>query len=264
MIRGDVDLGGELRARAAQRGGLQSGDGLVGDGGAGLQPARHRQHRDALGARRLCERAAGRGDDAPRAQHAGGLEAREGLLGVAGVARAEDGHVLGGPGRQRVPADAEHRARCLVAEDRPRQAPADAGPAHAGDDQAARAVPAAHAGRLGLPHRIAQVLGDRQDVAELVSGVGGGDLGAAERGLGLGRGHGGRSVHRGSVAHRRAERRRGGRTALRIRVLRRAAGRPGRPAHPGPARCRRRGPRPARRPRSRSRCSPVPPAPRGR
>ena len=92
----------------------------------------------------------------------------------------------------------------------------------------------AHAGRLGLPQRVAQVLGDRQDVGELVGRVGGGDLGAAERGLGLRRGHGGRVLTR-EVWRTAAPDGAAATAPLRTRALRRAAGRPGRPARRGPA-----------------------------
>ena len=151
---------------------LERDDQRVGDRRARLEAARERDHRDAVGARLLRQLAAGGGDDrrarrAPRAASYGG----ERLLGVARVARAQHGRVGRRPRRQPVVAREHDRARRAVAERRARERAADRRAAHPGDHQPAWRVVWLEAGRLDAPQRVAQVLGQSQDVAELAAGV---------------------------------------------------------------------------------------------
>ena len=167
----DVDLRRHPRPRPAQPRDLEGGDGHVGDRGARLQAARHRDHGDVVLARHARELAAARHDDAVGAEHPGRLVAGERLLGVARVRRAQHGGVRLRPGRQAVRARGEDRARGLIAERRLGERAADRGAAHARDDQAAGRVPLLESRGLDLPLRVAHVLGDREHVGEQVGCV---------------------------------------------------------------------------------------------
>ena len=68
VVGGDIDLRRQPRPAAAQRGDLERADEQVGDRRARLEAAGNRDHRHALGARRLGERAAAGDDDPPRAR----------------------------------------------------------------------------------------------------------------------------------------------------------------------------------------------------
>ena len=108
--RGGVDLGVDAR------GGLRQGRRLgrdrehVGDRGSRLQGPGQAHHRHACGARLLGQQAAGAGDEATRAEGLGGGEAGDRLLGVAGVAAAENRPLRRRPGRQPIAANGLKRA----------------------------------------------------------------------------------------------------------------------------------------------------------
>ena len=168
MVGGDVDLRAHPRTGAAQARDLERRDRHVRDGGARLKAARDRDDRHAVGARQLGDLAAARDDDAARAERARGLVAGERLLGVARVRGAEDRRVGRRPRRQPVLAGGQDRARRVVAEHRARQHATDARAAHPGDDQPAGRVPRRQLRGLDLPLRVAQVLGQADDVGEQV------------------------------------------------------------------------------------------------
>ena len=102
-------------------------------------------------------------DDAPGAEHAGGLVAGQRLLGVARVARAEHRRVGRRPRRQPVGARRSGSGREAWS---PRIARASAPPIAEPPMPATTRPPGlshgVEAGRLDLPQRVAQVLGDRQ------------------------------------------------------------------------------------------------------
>ena len=167
VLGGDVDLGAAARADAAERGDLERGDGHVADGGARLEAAGDRDHRHAVGAGQLGELAAGRHDDAAGAEHAGGLVAGERLLGVARVARAQHRRVGRRPGRQPVGRAARRsgarRGRRATAR---ASAPPIAEPPMPATTRPPGLSQRLEAGGLDLPQRVAQVLGQREDVVD--------------------------------------------------------------------------------------------------
>ena len=119
-----LDLVAHRRRRAAERARLERGDERVADRGARLEAARQRDHRHAVGARALGQRAAGRGHQPRRAGRLGRVVGRERLLGVAGVARAQHERLRrrSRPGRRspsRAPAGARRRGPSAPAASRP-------------------------------------------------------------------------------------------------------------------------------------------------
>ena len=138
MGRGNVDLGVQRFPGAARRGHLECHHQCVADRRAGLKPAGQRNHRHPVAASVGGQPAAGRADDATSADGAGSFEHGERLLGVAGVAGAQDGGVRRRPPRQPVAAADHDRTRGTVAERGPGERPADCRPPHPGHDQTGR------------------------------------------------------------------------------------------------------------------------------
>ena len=156
---GDVDLGVQTLAGAAQPGDLERYHQRVRDRRAGLKATGKRDHRHVLGARGFGELAAGGRDDPPSAERSRGVVYGQRLLGVAGVARAQDRGVRRGPCREGVPASDHDRSGGPVPEGRPGQRPANRRAAHSGHDQPAGGVFGLEVRRLDSPERVAQLIG---------------------------------------------------------------------------------------------------------
>ena len=172
MVGGDVDLRAD-RGPAPQRPrDLERRDGHVRDRGARLEAARDRDDRHPVGARELGEAAAARDGDARRAERPGGLVAGERLLGVARVGGAQDRRVGRRPGRQAVACarrgSAARRGRRGSRAPARRRSPEPPMPATI---RPARRVPRLQLRGLDLPQRVAQVLGQADDVGEQVASV---------------------------------------------------------------------------------------------
>src|SRR5690606_18433991 len=101
---------------------------------------------------------------------AGRVEAGDRLLRVAGVARAEHEVLLAHPARQPVLAHGRERQLEPLAEGCSRQIGADRRAAHPADDQPARRLRLQARG-LDPPERVAQMVGQGEDVVELVGSV---------------------------------------------------------------------------------------------
>ncbi len=120
------------------------------------------------------------------AERAGRFVHGERLLGLAGVARAQHGRVGGCPSRQLIAAHHDDRSRRAIAEHAARERAADRRAAHAGDDQTAWRVVRLQPRRLDPPQRVAQLLGQVEDVVQLTASI---DLGDRLPAEGLGCAH---------------------------------------------------------------------------
>ena len=164
---GEVDLRADRRAGADERGDLGHGHEHVAHRGARLERGRERDHGDLRLAGSGAECSARRRHDPPRANGGGGLEAGERLLGVARVAGAEDDSVGRRPRGQLVVADRRQRQVQPVAQGGPREVAADARAAHPANDEAGPRK-LADPSRLDPEERVRQVVGEGEDVVELV------------------------------------------------------------------------------------------------
>ena len=171
MSGGDVDLEVDPGPRAAQAGDLERDDDRIGDRGPRLESTRQWNHRDAVRPRRRRELAAGRGDDPPCAECAGGLVGGERLLGIARVARAQNRCVRSRPRRQPVVARQHDRSRGAIAEGGARKLTSDRRSAHPGDHQTAGRIVWLKARGLDAPEGVAQLVGQGEDVVRLPRSV---------------------------------------------------------------------------------------------
>ena len=167
LAAASVDLRADWRAGADERGDLGRGHEHVAHRGARLQCGRERDHGDLRLAGGGTECAARRRHDPPGANGGGGLEAGEGFLGVARVAGTEDDSVRRRPWGQLVIADRRQRQVQTVAEGGPREVAADARAAHPANHEAGPRK-LADPSRLNPEERVRQVVGESEDVVELV------------------------------------------------------------------------------------------------
>src|ERR1035441_551484 len=170
----------QMLADPRPRGNLERYDQRIADRRARLKAAGQRHDGNSLGAGHLRQLTAGGAYDPPVPEHPGRLEGGERLLGLTGVAAAQNRRVGGDPRRQRVVTRHDDRARRAVPQRGPRQLAADRRAPHAGDHEPSGRVLELQIGRFHPPQCVAKVIGQAEDVAQLPGGVDRGDRVAGE------------------------------------------------------------------------------------